>query len=241
MDRSRQQLGVAGKFIAPTPVGRAKHGCGVIQTLVLRERKMKPAIALIAIATAYMLSGCGSIPIRETTTYPEIGSVETRGVGEKLISQGHLVPDIELHDAVMLGSNRLGPGKYDYEGENGKGIYFYFDNRNKLFYIRKSDGQMCDGRGKTCVRTTYSLGKTLSASSQSAFQQTLLYNGRIGNKVTFAYREFWDNLARPAFSNEVDYDLSETTVVGYQGARLEVINATNTEITYKVLSGFSRR
>ena len=40
------------------------------------------------------------------------------------------------------------------------------------------------------------------------------------------------------FTNEVSYDLGESKVIGYKGARLEVISATNTNITFKVVSDF---
>jgi hypothetical protein len=50
------------------------------------------------------------------------------------------------------------------------------------------------------------------------------------------YREFKNSFARPAFTQELKYDLSQDRVIGYQGARFEVLNAGNTEITYKVLS-----
>jgi hypothetical protein len=45
-------------------------------------------------------------------------------------------------------------------------------------------------------------------------------------------------VARPAFSNEVSYDLSESTILGYRGARIEVIKATDTELAYRLVSGF---
>ncbi|EJI85939.1 hypothetical protein AEST_10210 [Alishewanella aestuarii B11] len=48
-------------------------------------------------------------------------------------------------------------------------------------------------------------------------------------------------MARAAFSTDVEYDLNESNIIGYAGARLEVISATNTEITYKVLKHFSER
>lgn len=84
----------------------------------------------------------------------------------------------------------------------------------------------------------YKLENSLGVPEKNQFQQELLYNGKIGNRVALGYREFSGDLARPAFSNEVSYDLSESTTLGYKGARIEVIKATNTEITYKLVSGF---
>lgn len=46
-------------------------------------------------------------------------------------------------------------------------------------------------------------------------------------------------MARQAFSNDVEYDLSESHQVRYKGALLEIINATNQSITYKVIRNFN--
>ncbi|MGR5139977.1 hypothetical protein [Vibrio jasicida] len=46
-------------------------------------------------------------------------------------------------------------------------------------------------------------------------------------------------MARSAFSTEVEYDLGDSNVIGYAGARLEVIKATNTEIVYRVIKNFN--
>ncbi len=150
---------------------------------------------------------------------------------------GILVPDIEIQGDSVIGDHRIPKGHYVYDDENSKGIWF--TGQGEYFYMRKADGQICLDESKVCARVDYTLGKQLSAQSLDSFQQTLLYNGKIGDRITLGYREFANGTARPAFSNNVDYDLSESKVVGYKGVKLEIINATNTEVTYKLLSGFS--
>jgi hypothetical protein len=71
------------------------------------------------------------------------------------------------------------------------------------------------------------------------FQQTLIYSGRIGNKINIAYREFSSNTARPAFNNDVEYDLAESNIIGYKGAEIEIIEATNRMIKYRVIRNFN--
>ncbi len=78
-----------------------------------------------------------------------------------------------------------------------------------------------------------------SVLAQDAFQQTLIYNGRVGSKINIGYREFSNNTARPAFNNNVEYDLTESTRIGYKGADLEVLEATNQHIKFKMLSNFN--
>ncbi|MAD94765.1 MAG: hypothetical protein CML33_04625 [Rhodobacteraceae bacterium] len=70
--------------------------------------------------------------------------------------------------------------------------------------------------------------------------QRFIYNGRIGDTLKFSYREFTvSGYARDAFTQDVQYDLKEGSIIGFKGARVEVIEATNREITYKVIAYFS--
>lgn len=71
------------------------------------------------------------------------------------------------------------------------------------------------------------------------FQQTLIYTGRDKNIVKFSYREFDNNNARPAFTIDVQYDLSISKSISFKNANLEIIDATNNSITYKVLKNFN--
>ena len=74
-----------------------------------------------------------------------------------------------------------------------------------------------------------------------AFSQELIYNGRVGNSVKFIYREFSNQMARAAFSQEVQYDLELSKIIGFKGVRIEIIDATNSEITYQVKNHFKVR
>jgi hypothetical protein len=74
--------------------------------------------------------------------------------------------------------------------------------------------------------------------SAPGFYQELIYNGKAGEAVKFLYREFQNDMARPAFSQDVSYDLHDGNVVGFKGARVEILDASNTSIKYKVLAHF---
>jgi hypothetical protein len=66
----------------------------------------------------------------------------------------------------------------------------------------------------------------------------LIYNGRSAEVIKLTYREYINDLARPSFTQDVQYDLKDGNEIGFKGARIEVINATNLKIEYKVLSPF---
>ena len=69
--------------------------------------------------------------------------------------------------------------------------------------------------------------------------QQLIYNGKVGNYVKFTYREFTSlGIARDAFTQDVQYDLSEGATIGFKGARIEIVEATNRKIRYRVIKHF---
>ena len=70
------------------------------------------------------------------------------------------------------------------------------------------------------------------------FVQELVYNGRVGNNIKFIYREFSDDMARPAFTQEVQYDYSESPEIGFKALRMKIIDATNINITYVLTRNF---
>jgi hypothetical protein len=79
--------------------------------------------------------------------------------------------------------------------------------------------------------------------SYPSLQQELIYNGRIENNLKFVYRELASqnsggSIMRSPFQQEVQYDLNESDVIGFKGARVQIINATNRNVTYKVLEHF---
>ena len=72
--------------------------------------------------------------------------------------------------------------------------------------------------------------------SSIGLRRELEYGGVSKGTVTLQYREFSGNLARPAFSQELHYDLADGAVIGFKGSRIQIIKATNTAITYRILA-----
>ena len=110
--------------------------------------------------------------------------------------------------------------------KNGGNPSFYFYNGHVSFY-------------KTIENLTYEKIK-VPVPEKQYFKQEFIYNGKVGSGIKFIYREFVDNTARPAFTQDLQYDLSEGNIVGFKGLRIEIINASNTKIDYKVLSNFNK-
>ena len=133
---------------------------------------------------------------------------------------------------------RSDDGYLQYKGESkprmGKSVgVFVSDNEDidpKVYYIAGP----ADLRLYPLGPTTYSQSKCMRVGA-TRFQRELVYTGVANNVVSILYREFTNDLARPAFSQELHYDLGQGSEVGFRGARFEIVRASNTAITYRVL------
>ena len=79
--------------------------------------------------------------------------------------------------------------------------------------------------------------KTFESDTQR--KSELIYNGRVGDGLRFIYREFYEDMARPSFTQEIQYDLAISQTIGFKSAELEILEATNTRISYRVLNHFA--
>ena len=224
-------------------------------------------VKLISSLTVLLLVGCASptynyIPLATDVSEPPIGDVVRVNVGEKMLLQGRFTE----HDAIyvnapgsfgLTGVYTVSKGYFFKQGED-KDFKFYTPLNSEresgtvkvalladpfeALAVDKKDGELCGVSiygGYMCngnVAFTYEKKPILSANS---FQQTLIYSGKSDSKILIGYREFSNNIARPAFNNDVSYDLSDSNIIGYKGAKIEVIEATNQFIEYKVLSNFN--
>ena len=202
---------------------------------------------MIVVLSVFSLGACSSIPIPEAhlVTWPEVGLIATAGIGEPLLTQGIGIsfPTLVLPKDERIGDALLSKGEYKHSYQKAEFVAFYSEKPgyydDYLYVFNKDKKSVCvyEKKAYICAAIDFTFGKNTSFQ-EATFQQTLLYSGKIGNRITLGYREFGGHVARPAFSNDVAYDLSESSILGYKGARLEVIKANNTDITYRVIAGF---
>ncbi|MEA2018877.1 MAG: hypothetical protein U9N59_10555 [Campylobacterota bacterium] len=92
----------------------------------------------------------------------------------------------------------------------------------------------------------YSVSPTVIFKEDS-FKYEALYQGKQGNKIKVTFREFYLNetlnkfMIRDAFTQNIDYELNKdgSTIIGFKGLRIEVLKATNMDITYKVIKDYN--
>lgn len=72
-----------------------------------------------------------------------------------------------------------------------------------------------------------------------AFRYEILFQGLSNRTLRFAYREFTGDFARPAFFQDVTYELTSLPMqVAFRSVQFEILEAGNNGIKYRVLSGF---
>ncbi len=190
---------------------------------------------------------------------PNKGEMNTSYVGDPMLSKGKYKENdaIYIKDKIdVIWAYTLLPGHYLKQGEDEVGEFYYPGGAEpghidkamladpwKSVMVRKDPPAICVitiFHVATCnsEHQNYFERRKTALVSPDSFQQTLIYNGKVGSKINIGYREFSGNMARPAFSNNVEYDLSESPVIGYKGAKLEVIEANNQFVRFRVLDSF---
>lgn len=69
---------------------------------------------------------------------------------------------------------------------------------------------------------------------QGPFEFELVYTGRSGDTISLLYREYFDGMARAAFSQKLSYDLAESEQISFRTIDIDVLEATNSNIRYRV-------
>lgn len=220
-------------------------------------------ILALAVLVGVGLVGCATpqynyMPEATQISKPPIGAEATAYVGDQMLVQGKFIKRTALYlsePTRISFAYTMSGGYYPKTGEDANGIYYGIGGIKNAGSIQKAaiadpykaimttpDNKLCVitvFNAKNCTQVEKVVNQEVDSLSEDSFQQTLIYSGRVGNKINIGYREFSSNLARPAFNNDVEYDLNESKTIGYKGALLEVIEATNQFIKYKVIKNFN--
>lgn len=210
-------------------------------------------------------SGCATpkynyMPQSRSISEPPLDTVTTVQVGEEMARQGSVIEHESIYVATpikvgALSAYTIMPGYFKMTGEDEKsGYYVPYDGADSGRILKNpfSDPwksiEFYKEHEKIGIITAFNVHVMVDATgvkkikkafaASDSFQQTLIYSGIVDHKVRLGYREFSNDFARPAFNNDVEYDLRESNIIGYKGARIEVVEATNQYIKYRVIKNF---
>jgi len=214
---------------------------------------------LIAFSVIVIATGCGvatkvTSPDNFSASTPQLNSQQEKEIGVSLVSKesgfkykalriskdtkiltGYIMKDVKEGEIFI---NTLFTSKYD--------LYSKTDNSTYGIAIPRSGGKPItfynSGSGISFNKDIRSpieyKADLIPIPKKEYLKQEFIYNGKVGSAIKFTYREFVDDLARPAFTQDLQYDLLESKVIGFRGLRIEILSATNTKIEYKVLTHF---
>ena len=221
---------------------------------------MKKTIFLLSL----ILVSCGAtmnsvLPERLTENDIILEKEYTKEIGSPLVTKGDFLQQKAVKIKNMKSFN-ISMMKFPYSvgdklplnGQNSS-YYFYYDksiSRDNTYQIGIAENKKT-GEFKSFVNSysggfytkdipefEYEITKFTPNDCDNCFKQEFIYNGRVNNDLKFVYREYVDNLARSSFTQELQYDIDDSNIIGFKGLRIEVLNTNNTSITYKVLSTF---
>ncbi|WP_392354776.1 hypothetical protein V8F63_05995 [Brevundimonas sp. LF-1] len=222
---------------------------------------------MIGVMVGGLVSGCASTqtipPQIEQIDQPALGAVAAIEVGEAAVATGRgrslpglaLANELSWGDGVLRKRFTVAPGRLAARQSDARHIYYFSDRmtaRDPLFGMAPyASGGLCrakDGSGPVrgfitpgqCVLTWNATPQVrdirIEEADEGARRRELIYHGRADGKVRFLYRETMGDSAPQTQS--LDYDLAHSAVIGFRGARLEVLEADNTRLRYRLLAPF---
>jgi len=211
----------------------------------------------------FLLSGCGYTvlsmnkiePKKSVLDIPGNNKIYTSEIGETIVSKRILYEyDLLILKNATVGKawwltepSTLQPGEYIGLFQDSK--YHYFIKGNSGLAVSKTNPE--DMKFAICEYLNCSGLRIFELNNKPVFElrkktiednpnfvQEIIYTGRSNSIINFSYREFRNDLISPAFSQNLQYDLSTDRIIGFKNVRIEVIEATNTTLKYKVLASF---
>ncbi len=130
-------------------------------------------------------------------------------------------------------------------GKNGEfsacfdhSVCMYDKDKNNRFETITHSGSMVD--------LSTDIGYVVEAKTEQythtvGLKRTLIYQGVTNGKLKLKYREYAANTFRQAFDQDFEVDIIQDgiTQFGFKGSRFEVLNATSSQISYKVTAYFN--
>ena len=182
------------------------------------------------------LNKISSADVGVTLVYKEKGLIYKALISneDRTVKPGNFAKEIHSGEIFL---NKYSTKEYDlYESplSSSYGIAIAKNGGSEVFYVDYGNGAQIVKikRPISCTKTT------VPFKERDYFRQEFIYNGKIGTGLKFTYREFLDSTARPAYTQDIQYDMAESNSIGFRDLRIEILNATNTNIQYKVISHF---
>jgi hypothetical protein len=218
---------------------------------------VRTAFVVFALLLASSAPVLAAPPVEALVSIPPVGEEAEAEVGMTMVSAVRVqqIPAIRTVASYEAKGVFVPAGPLSYSGHDANGTYYLAPGRRKMggflggfqvstgIYVyddgRPSEVFWYDSFGSPvrykAAGIAFSKLPPKPAPSAASFKRELVYSGVSGGVVRIAYREFSRDMARPAFTQELTYDLADGDEIGFRGARFRVLKATNVSIRYVVI------
>jgi hypothetical protein len=213
----------------------------------------------ILVLYCVILASCAiQTKLTEPTSFailsPDLGSLNKVDVGKTLVSKeiGHKFKSIIFTRSITLNVD-------DVNKEVKKGEIFINDGHTNDYNLfsnlnDKTFGIAIHKNHETCTVFTKTLNSkiyygqdvsieykdtVISTDLKKLTDKEFIYNGRVNNAVKFTYREYSGYSAEPVFTQDLQYDLNLSKIIGFKELRIEILSATNTHLEYIIKRHFA--
>ena len=108
-------------------------------------------------------------------------------------------------------------------------------NSYYVTYNFDKDKVMVANVGSEMLNWTETYKNDVYGTIIGTFVQTLTYSGKQGMVIKIFYREESNGYARPSFTQELTYDITDDPIITFKNTRLKIVEATNSTIKFVVL------
>lgn len=215
----------------------------------------------LSCAALALLVGCATVQQQsakyQSGNFPDAGTRTVVNVGQVMVSSFDYLSNVtatmraEVPGSFWAGRNGIMAGA-SLVSATSKGVQVFCQPPGNL-------GQPCvqdtNGDGSFDRASTFNAygvlvnGRDIPPAEYRLTNQTILdgfkyeliYQGVNNGVVRIAYREFTENLARPAFSQDLTYTVAAggNTPARFRDVEMVIHAADNTRIEYTVTSGFA--
>ncbi len=128
---------------------------------------------------------------------------------------------------IKYGNNRFGV-RIDHNG-------FLLDNHMFYYNIGGWQNHLGHSLGVNVGEKVFEPLNNTIKTEKGSFKIEIIYSGLDENNLKATYREYKDDVARPAFYQDLVYNLNKSKYIRYKKFKIQVLNATNEELDYIVL------
>lgn len=221
-----------------------------IKTTSLRILMILLSMSLVSCASTSVIKNFGSGK-SETINVPTIGSESTVTLGESMLSKRTgfyvdcLIPNItfftngvrmQLNTPMCANGTNANSFRATAHGGSVHTLVPSDEKRPRRLCIGEGLG-IYEACKEPLLDSDYQI-VTNFVSQKNSFQQSIEYLGHTDQVLKFFYAEMIYDSARPSFNRNFEVDLRKSSILTFKGASLEILDYSNSSVTYKVLENF---